>query len=235
MLSLENLSWRTSNRPGYTYEDLPDCEKGPNGGRIMWFPPYDLTFDESINTSWKDNTFLGRSEPIYTYSNTSRKGNVSFKVIVDHPSIMNVLVNKELENESSNETINQVIDSFFAGCTKYDLYDLVKKFPMFTPNDVYEVQLLNTREDVEIVTEALPNQIIDQLVTTTNTPKTTTEESAPCTEFQVNVGVATDISYIDCSGTTITLTGLTPTTNNNYLLLKVQQRLVLQYRQQQIR
>ena len=212
MLSLENLSWRTSNRPGYTYEDLPDCEKGPNGGRIMWFPPYDLSFDESINTSWKDNTFLGRPEPIYTYSNTSRKGNVSFKVIVDHPSIMNVLVNKELENESSNETINQVIDSFFAGCTKYDLYDLVKKFPMFTPSDVFEVQLLNTPEDVKTVTEALPNNIVEQEITTSLVPPQSPQPTpAPCTEWQLNVGVTTDLSYTDCSGTLVTLTGLTTT------------------------
>jgi outer membrane protein OmpA-like peptidoglycan-associated protein len=213
MLSLENLSWRTSNRPGYTYEDLPDCEKGPNGGRIMWFPPYDLNFDESINTSWQDNTFLGRTEPIYTYTNTSRKGNVSFKVIVDHPSIMNVLVNKELENESSNETINQVIDSFFAGCTKYDLYDLVKKFPMFTPSDIFEVQLLNTPEDVKTYTDTLPNEIVEKEEASSNT--TTIEPTptpAPCTEWQINVGlVTTDISYTDCSGSLVTLTGLTST------------------------
>jgi hypothetical protein len=212
MLSLENLAWRTSNRPGYTYEDLPDCEKGPNDGRIMWFPPYDLTFDESVNTGWQDNTFLGRPEPIYTYTNTSRKGNLSFKVIVDHPSIMNVLVNKELENESSSETINQVIDSFFAGCTKYDLYDLVKKFPMFTPNDIYEVQLLNTPEDVKTFTDALPSEIIEQEAETFTAPTITTTESAPCTEWKINVGlVTTAISYTDCSGNLITLTGLTST------------------------
>ena len=213
MLSLENLSWRTSNRPGYTYEDLPDCEKGPNGGRIMWFPPYDLSFDENISTGWQDNTFLGRPEPIYTYTNTSRKGNVSFKIIVDHPSIMNVLVDKELENESSNETINQVIDSFFAGCTKYDLYDLVKKFPMFTPSDVFEVQLISTPEDIKTFTDALPNTIIEQEVTTSIVPpQSPIPTPAPCTEWQISVGsVTTDLTYVDCDGTTITLTNLTST------------------------
>jgi len=212
MLSLENLSWRTSNKPGYTYEDLPDCEKGPNGGRIMWFPPYDLSFDESISTGWQDNTFLGRPEPIYTYTNTSRKGNISFKVIVDHPSIMNVLVDKELENESSNETINQVIDSFFAGCTKYDLYDLVKKFPMFTPSDVFEVQLLNTPEDVKTFTEILPNTVIEQEIIEKKIPPDPIPTPAPCTSWQISVGTTTtDVSYTDCDDNLIVLSALTST------------------------
>ena len=213
MLSLENLSWRTSNRPGFTYEDLPDCEKGPNGGRIMWFPPYDLSFDESINTSWQDNTFLGRPEPIYTYTNTSRKGNLSFKIIVDHPSILNVLVDKELENESSNETINQVIDSFFAGCTKYDLYDLVKRFPMFTPSDVFEVQLLSTPEDVKTFTDTLPSSVVEQETTTGNVPpQSPIPTPPPCTEWQISVGaVTTDVTYTDCDGNLVTLTNLTST------------------------
>ena len=165
MFSLENLAWRTSNVPGFTYEDLPACEKGPNGGRIMWFPPYDLSFDESTSTSWQDNTFLGRPEPIYTYTNSKRSGNVSFKVIVDHPSILNVIVDKVLENESSNSTITKVIDSFFAGCTKYDLYDLVLKFPNFTPRDIfYTQQILKTPEDVKKVVEELPNEKIENVV-----------------------------------------------------------------------
>ena len=49
MFSIENLAWRTSGEPGFTYDDLPSCEKGPNGGRIMWFPPYDISVDESSN------------------------------------------------------------------------------------------------------------------------------------------------------------------------------------------
>jgi hypothetical protein len=181
MFSLENLAWRTSNRPGYTYEDLPDCERGPNGGRIMWFPPYDLSFDESINTSWTDNTFLGRPEPIYTYSNTSRKGNISFKIVVDHPSIMNVILDRELENVSPDSTITKVLDSFFAGCTKYDLYDLVKKYPMFTPNDVFQVmEEIIYPEDIVTVVETLPNENVENVVEEDDIiPPTPTPTEAP--------------------------------------------------------
>ncbi len=72
MFSIENLAWRTSSRPGFTYDDLPVCEKGPNGGRVMWFPPYNLKFSDSSTADFGATNFLGRPEPIYTYKNTSR-------------------------------------------------------------------------------------------------------------------------------------------------------------------
>ncbi len=49
------------------FEDLADCEKGPNGGRVMWFPPYGLSVSESVSAGWNTSEFLGRPEPIYTY------------------------------------------------------------------------------------------------------------------------------------------------------------------------
>ena len=159
MFSIENLAWRTSNRPGFRVEDLPACEIGPNGGRIMWFPPYDLSFDESVNTTWQDNVFLGRTEPVYTYSSTRRSGSIKFKIIVDHPSIMNVLVNKELEKTDESEA-TKVIDSLFAGCVKYDLVDLLKKYPMFSYSDIYQViESLRTVEQIKDLSSELPQSI----------------------------------------------------------------------------
>ena len=123
MLSIENLAWKGSSE----YLDLPDIEKGPNGGRIMWFPPYELEFDDSSQASFEETNFLGRPEPIYTYKNTSRKGNLSFTIIVDHPSVLNLIVNKALQGESSRIT-DEVVDSFFSGLKKYDIYELARKF-----------------------------------------------------------------------------------------------------------
>jgi len=160
MFSLENLAWRTSNKPGYTYEDLPDCEKGPNGGRIMWFPPYDLSYDESVTTSWTDHNFLGRTEPIYTFSNSSRKGNVSFKIVVDNPSITNLLVEKELEKVDNAET-TKVIDSFFAGCLKYDIYDLAKRYRQFTLKDIFDTISYLDDEEIEKLIPELPKEVAE--------------------------------------------------------------------------
>jgi len=141
MFSLENLAWRTSSEPGYTYDDLPVCERGPNGGRIMWFPPYDLTFSDSSTANWTPTSFLGRPEPIHTYKNTTRTGSISWKIVVDHPSIMNTIVRKQLENFSP-EQVDSIMDSFFAGCVKYDLYDLAAKFNTIPVNQLYEYQKL---------------------------------------------------------------------------------------------
>ena len=140
MFSLENLAWRSSSTPGYTWADLPICERGPNRGRVMWFPPYDFKFSESSSSSWKDSSFIGRPEPIYTYSNTNRTGNISFKIVVDHPSILNLLVNKVMSDETNNERVNSMLSAFFAGCLKYDLYELAEKYPLVNPNELYLVQ-----------------------------------------------------------------------------------------------
>jgi len=109
MFSIENLAWI-----GQT-DGLPDCEIG-NGdmssndkrpGRIMWFPPYDLTFNENVSVQWEKTNFIGRGEPIFTYNNTTRSGTIKFKVIVDHPSIINKL--RETFTDSD-------FKKFFKGC-----------------------------------------------------------------------------------------------------------------------
>jgi outer membrane protein OmpA-like peptidoglycan-associated protein len=162
MFSIENLAWRTSSRPGFTYDELPVCEKGPNGGRVMWFPPYDLKFSDSSTANWNDTSFLGRPEPIYTYKNTSRSGQLSWKIIVDSPSVMNTIVEKQLKGQSK-ERINSIIDSFFAGCVKYDIYELALKFNTIPTKDLYTYQeiLSNPRltdEELKNVSANIPRE-----------------------------------------------------------------------------
>jgi outer membrane protein OmpA-like peptidoglycan-associated protein len=127
MFSLENLAWKTSNKKGFQVQDLPFCERGPNGGRVMWFPPYDLKFSENNSAQWETTKFIGRTEPIYTYQNAERSGSVSFKVIVDHPSVLNLLVKKSFEGMSDAEADNY-INAFFAGCEQLDFYDLIRRY-----------------------------------------------------------------------------------------------------------
>lgn len=152
MLSIENLAWKTSEIPGFTYNDLPYCERGPNGGRIMWFPPYDLKVSEQNNARWDENNFLGRPEPVYTYQNTTRSGQLSFKVVVDHPSILNLLVKEFFKNMSDEEAENY-INAFFAGCEEIDFYDLIRRYSTLTPDDISLITtLLNDGKEQNVIT-----------------------------------------------------------------------------------
>lgn len=114
MFSIENLACRDSN---YIRENRDMM--GPNGGRIMWFPPYGLSFNENVSTQWNATQFIGRGEKIYSYVDTERSGTLSFQLLIDHPSILNSVV------KSGSDTIGDVddVDSkeqqilrFFAGC-----------------------------------------------------------------------------------------------------------------------
>ena len=161
MLSIENLAWRTSRRPGLRYTDLAESEKGPNGGRIMWFPPYDVTFNENNSVTWDGTAFLGRPEKIYTYQSSERTGQLSFKIVVDHPSVMNLLVNKVLATQSSKVVADQIIDSFFAGLTKFDIYELAKRYNNFSQTELKQIQdTINNSSNKEkikdIVNQNLP-------------------------------------------------------------------------------
>jgi hypothetical protein len=163
MFSIENLAWRTSSKPGYTYDELPVCEKGPNGGRVMWFPPYDLKFNDTSSASWTPTDFIGRPEQIYTYKNTTRTGTISWSIIVDSPSVLNLIVEQQLKDVKDRVKINSIMDSFFAGCVKYDIYELAKKFNRIPSSELYLIQqkLSNQRvtpEEVRTLTSTITVQ-----------------------------------------------------------------------------
>ncbi len=171
MFSIENLAWRTSSKPGFTYDDLPVCEKGPNGGRIMWFPPYDISFSDSSNASWNPVEFMGRPEPIYTYKNTTRTGTLTFKIIVDNPSVTNMIIEQQLKG-ANKERVNSILDSFFAGCVKYDIYKLGLKFNTIPSKDlVYIKEIL---ENPRLTTEEAKSVVAE--IPVTNTDVKTEEE-----------------------------------------------------------
>lgn len=115
MFSIENLAWRDIVELSGNNDALSPEQIGPNRGRIMWFPPYNLKFTENVNVGWNSNQFIGRGENIYTYTNTERSGTLSFTILIDHPSIINkwrgtseMVVDKEAREKD--------LLRFFAGC-----------------------------------------------------------------------------------------------------------------------
>jgi hypothetical protein len=115
MFSIENLAWADR------IAELAPCEVGSGDlitgkqGRIMWFPPYDIQFNENSSISWESNNFIGRGEPLYTYNNTERSGSLSFKIIVDHPSYINAFSSSKNKGGAPDD---HYIASFWAGCVE---------------------------------------------------------------------------------------------------------------------
>lgn len=73
--TMENLAVRVTNDS--------DGDQGPNGGRWMWFPPYDVKISDNNSVNWADMNFLGRPEPIFSYQNTVRSLSLSFRLLID--------------------------------------------------------------------------------------------------------------------------------------------------------
>ena len=151
MFSIENLAWKGYDP--YSFEKALSWEqRGPLGGRIMWFPPYGITFNETTNVNWSSNTFIGRGEDVYTYVNTQRSGTLSFLMVVDHPSVIDYAT---WHDETGNVEDTDMM-RFFAGCDSLDPSDpnsimsIVKPTPLTDEylNDykdpVYDYPTVNT-------------------------------------------------------------------------------------------
>ncbi len=158
MFSIENLAW-----VGSPAVNLLPIEQGPGDlltgkfGRIMWFPPYDITFSESSSVSLESNLFIGRGEPLYTYNNTERTGNLSFKIVVDHPSAMNAF-------KGNKGPSDEYIRSWFAGCVEDDYYtglltqEEKEKVKQITKT-VYDEETIPAVEPPSEITIYFPNDI----------------------------------------------------------------------------
>lgn len=150
MFSIENLAWRGYDP--YSFEQALSWEqRGPLGGRIMWFPPYGIQFSETTTANWNSNSFLGRGEDVYTYANTRRTGTLSFMMVVDHPSIIDYVT---WTNDNKNVTDTDIL-RFLAGCGEGNgngLRDLAKPTPL---TDEY-IQA-HDEIDIEEVKETITN------------------------------------------------------------------------------
>lgn len=135
MFSIENLAWKDVKiNENDIIKPLSKEQIGPNGGRIMWFPPYDLKFNENVSVNWSPNEFIGRGEKIYTYTNTDRSGTLSFIMLVDHPSILDMWKNNGATQKDEDD--EQSLLRFFAGCSLLELNN--KKIQTTQPETVPE-------------------------------------------------------------------------------------------------
>ena len=180
MFSIENLAWSDN------LKELPPCEQGPGDlvtgtkGRIMWFPPYDISFTDTSSVNWDSTNFIGRGEPVYTYSNTERTGTLRFKVIVDHSMALQQMVD--------NGTDSEKLIAFIAGCAEL-------------PSEIYNKLTVDEKNAIDV------NSAINILKTGTNNTKTKqfsvyfpNNDSDTPTTYESGLVNATNISYKDDDG-----------------------------------
>lgn len=148
MFSIENLAWKD-----YSPFDFENClsweQRGPMGGRIMWFPPYGLSFNETTRAEWTPNTFIGRGEDVFTYTKTQRSGTLRFMMVVDHPSILDYATWSESSRAKMKDSD---VHRFIAGC------DAGK----YTGSD----------KDYSIVNYAVPTPLTDEFIELTEVEET---------------------------------------------------------------
>jgi hypothetical protein len=180
MFSIENLAWSDN------LKELPPCEQGPGDlvtgtkGRIMWFPPYDISFTDTSSVNWDSTNFIGRGEPVYTYSNTERTGTLRFKVIVDHSMALQQMVD--------NDTDSEKLIAFIAGCAEL-------------PSEINNKLTVDEKNSIAV------NSAIDTLKTGTNNTKTKqfsvyfpNNDSDTPTTYESGLVNANNVSYKDDSG-----------------------------------
>lgn len=122
MFSIENLAWKGAWNTNDEINGLSKEQQGPFGGRIMWFPPYGLSFNEQVSANWTETQFIGRGEKVFSYTDTDRTGTLNFILLIDHPSILNEF---DLSNDGDRNGSDDKFDQngseydilrFFAGC-----------------------------------------------------------------------------------------------------------------------
>ena len=75
--------------------------------------------------------FIGRGEPVFTYNNTTRSGQLKFKVLVDHPRVINGYRGYRTDT----------IEKFFAGCiTPSQFLDYLDKNTDISRNTKEEIK-----------------------------------------------------------------------------------------------
>lgn len=170
---------RTGTAKGFGMTLTPE-QRGPNGGRIMWFPPYNLKFSEQVHAEWNPNDFIGRGEKIYSYVNSERTGTLSFTILVDHPSIINEWARGGKMGKTANKTAplskDEMILRYFAGCDALEFNPRKEYDVPFTT--VTETKITESEKQVEV---QLPPTKVEKAPTKTEN----WEEGAEMTFYSV--------------------------------------------------
>lgn len=177
MFSIANSAWKNHSAL------LPDCEKyiSPNGDiyRQMWFAPYDLKIVENTTQSIDTTNFLGRGEPIYTSNYSERTATISFALLVDYPSIVNLIKGEKTHiweryltgDKSVQAEINERINNRLNPIEQEQINQLIAQAPkkQYVVNNNNLNKVNDNVDKRYIISAFFPNEVTNTPLTKENT------------------------------------------------------------------
>lgn len=154
MFSIENLAIDSNE-----IDDIK--ERGPNGGRILWFAPMIENFNETTTPMINTTNFLGRGEPVYTYANTERKLTVNFLMVVDHvEELVGVNNFNDFQDRLYNLRRKQNIEKVFK---RKDENKNVKRIEELEENikEITKIQIPFESDNINDIYYFFPNDVRD--------------------------------------------------------------------------
>ena len=85
-----------------------------SNGQRLYLPPYITSFQHGSTANWNEVNFLGRPEPLYTYNNSKRSGSISFYVLTDYATTVDIGIDQDSQQvitETFTESFNLRVDS----------------------------------------------------------------------------------------------------------------------------
>jgi hypothetical protein len=153
MFTIENLAIKTiSNGDSGIIDDengspIPLEEVGQFGGRVMWFPPYNIKFNETSNAKFESTVMVGRNEPMYNYQNSERGATLSFTLLMDYPENLN-------QYNKDNEAHKKSAEFFAFGGDALPEYNIEK---LKTRRNEIEIELGNIFKNNKPNIQSIPN------------------------------------------------------------------------------
>jgi hypothetical protein len=122
----------------------------------MSFPPYIKSFANSDTANWNKIDYLGRPEPIYTYSNSNREGSLSFYVLTDYSQSVDMGYDYEKKSKITEEFSSHFTDQLDKEDRKSDIDteivfkksqidELNTQIAIAKENDVADIAILEER------------------------------------------------------------------------------------------
>ena len=98
----------------------------------LYLPSYIKAFQHSDTPQWNETQFLGRPEPLFTYSTGKREGSIEFFILTDYAQMVEYGYNYDAPSQDGSPELKQNFNESFTKKFQNDLIELEKiKTKMF--------------------------------------------------------------------------------------------------------